>query len=217
MMPASRPAEAAIVTSVPYFIGGVATALPLLLIPVDVPRLGLVTLHLSALVTMALILGLRLAPLVDAEWFVDRNWPVARRRWAAAASLIVVAVTVVGLVTLATSAALRMQPSLQFLQLLSSLDIAWAVTAIVIGTRLLRGTGWAIGAGLALNVVCVAALWNYLRVVGFEADGGWLLDGARLMRLVIPADMAAAALALGVLLFGLRRLDQPIEQASDQS
>jgi len=189
----------------------------LLLVPDDWSLLARTTVHLTGLVTMALAIALQLAPLVESVWFTDRDWPDVRKRLAAAATLIALVALVVGLVTLATSAALRLQPSMQFLQILSSLDIAWAVTALVIGTRLLRGNGAAVVAGVALDAVCVGALWNYLRVVGFEPDGGWLLDGDKLRQLVIPADMVAATVALIVLGLGLRRLSQPIEQASDQS
>ncbi len=213
----ASPVETAILRAAPYLFGGVGAALPLLLVPTDSSRLVVVTTHLSILVAMALVVALRLAPLVELSWFVDRSWSPTRRRLAAAAVLIAIVTLVIGLVTLVTSAALRLQPSLQFLQLLSALDIAWAVAALVIGLRLLAGRTAAVIGGLALDIVCVAALWNYLRVVGFEADGGWLLDGARLMRLVIPADMVAAVIALVVLALGLRRLDQPMEQASDQS
>jgi hypothetical protein len=216
-MSTPRPAEQAIVIAAPYLLIGVAAALPLFLVPNDWSLLARTTIHLTALVSMALALALQLAGLVESVWFPDRGWPEARKRLAAAATLIALVALVVGLVTLATSAALRFQPSLQFLQLLSSLDIAWAVTALVIGTRLLRGSGAAFVAGVALDVVCVGALWNYLRLVGFETDGGWLLDGDRLGQLVIPADMAAAAVAIVVLGFGLRSLAQPIGQASDQS
>ena len=216
-MSVERPAETAIVVAAPYLIGGVMAGLPLLLVPGDVSRLVLVTLHLSALVTLALALALRLAPLIDEDWFLDRSWSHRRRRLAAAAVLIAIVALVIGLVTLVTSAALRLQPSLQFLQLLSALDIAWAVAALVIGLRALAGRATAVTGGVVLDVVCVAALWNYLRIVGFEADGGWLLDGDRLMQLVIPADMVAASLAAVVLVMGVRRLDQPLEQASDQS
>ena len=60
-------------------------------------------------------------------------------------------------------------------------------------------------AGLAVGVACVASIWNYLRVVGFAGDGGWLLDGGELMRLVIPFDMVAAFVAGTVLFVGTRR------------
>lgn len=216
-MSVDRPAETAIVVAAPYLVGGVMAGVPLLFVPGDVSRLAVVTLHLSALVTLALALALRLAPLIEAGWFIDRSWSQPRKRVAAAAALIVTVTFVVGLVTLVTSAALRLQPSLQFLQLLSALDIAWAVAALVIGLRLLAGRATAALGGVILDVACVAALWNYLRIVGFEGDGGWLLDGSRLMQLVIPADMVAAAIALLVLGIGIRRLGQPMEQASDQS
>ena len=213
----ARPAEQAIVIGAPYLAVGVAIALPLLLVPADWSLLVVSTVHLAALVTMALALALHLAPLIGARWFVDRTWRPGRKRLAAAAALIALVALVTGLVTLATSAALRLQPSLQFLQLISALDIAWAVTTLVLGVRLLVGTRVAIAAGIALNVVCVAALWNYLRIVGFAPDGGWLVDGERLLQLVIPADMVAALGALLALGFGLRAPDHPIEHASDQS
>ena len=212
-----RPAESAVVAVVPHLLAGLAAALPLLVVPSTMSRLVVVTVHLSGLVTLALLAALRLAPLVTGDWFPDRGWSVGHRRWAAAAFGVALVALVVGLVTLATSAALRLQPSLQFLQLLSALDIAWAVTALVIGVRIIAGGRTAIVAGVLLNVVCVAALWNYLRLVGFTGDGGWLLDGGRLMQLVIPADMVAALIAVVVLAIGLRRIDQPTEQASDQS
>ena len=215
-MPTS-PAERTIVISAPFLAGGVAVALTLLAVPSSWSLLAVTTAHLAALVAMGLVLAVRLAPLVAEPWFSESAWSQPRRRLAAAATLIAVIALVVGLVTLATSAALRLQPSLQFLQLISALDIAWAAAALVIGVWLLRGGRAAWVAGTLLGVVCVAALWNYLRVVGFETDGGWLVDGSRLWTLVIPADMVAATVAVITATIGLRRLDQPMAQASDQS
>jgi hypothetical protein len=62
-----------------------------------------------------------------------------------------------------------------------------------------------VGAGLLVGVACVFSIWNYLRVVGFATDGGWLLDGGELMRLVLPFDMVAAIVAGSVLFLGTRK------------
>ncbi len=123
---------------------------------------------------------------------------------------------VVALVTLASSAALGYDPSLQFLQLLSALDIAWAVAALVLGARLLAGERWASLAGLVLSGVCVWSIWRYLEVVGFSAEGGWIVSGPDLWRYVLPFDIAAAILAAGALIAGLRAT-QPTAQRSAQS
>ena len=52
---------------------------------------------------------------------------------------IVIVTGVTALVTLATTAALRFEPSLQFLQLLSALDIAWVVAGTTLAVRSLWG------------------------------------------------------------------------------
>ena len=116
----------------------------------------------------------------------------------------VIVTGVIGLVTLATSGSLRFQPSLQFLQLLSALDIAWAGAAIVFGVWRRWGRTAAIWGGVALGVACVASIWNYLRIVGLGGDGGWAVDGGELMRLVIPSDVMAATVAIVLLWVGMR-------------
>ncbi len=61
-------------------------------------------------------------------------------------------------------------------------------------------------AAIALDVVCVVSIWNYLRVVGFDAQGGWVVDRSELLTLVIPFDVAAAVMAIGALLAADRRV-----------
>jgi len=61
--------------------------------------------------------------------------------------------------SLATSAALRYDPSLQFLQLLSSLDIAWAATALALGAR--RRFGPRVAAGAELKLDLAFAYWRW--------------------------------------------------------
>lgn len=212
--PSSRPAEWALVTAFPVLVAGVVAALPLLGVPQGWSLMGRVVTHLVGVVALGWWLGVRLLTAIDGAWFAAWPWTARRRRLGGALALTAIVTLVVGLVTLATSAALRLQPSLQFLQLLSTLDIAWVVMTLMLGLRLLGRRRAAPWWGLVMATMCVASLANYLRVVGFAADGGWLLHGDELVRLVIPADTVAALIAVAVLAAGLR---QPIEQASDQS
>ncbi|NIR60829.1 MAG: hypothetical protein GWO02_15625 [Gammaproteobacteria bacterium] len=119
--------------------------------------------------------------------------------------LVVLPTGVVALVTLASSAALRFDPSLQFLQLLSALDIAWAGAALMIGTRWLWGRIAAFFAGGMLGILCVLSVWNYLRVVGFGPDGAWAVRAGEMMTLILPFDTAAAVMAIASLGAGIRR------------
>jgi hypothetical protein len=118
---------------------------------------------------------------------------------------VVLVTGVVALVTLASSAALRYPPSMQFLQLLSAVDIAWVVAAFVVGAGRAWGRAAAIVGGAVVGIVCVAAIWRYLDIVGFGPNGEWIVDGAELWRNVIPADMVAALTAIGVFAYGARR------------
>ena len=119
--------------------------------------------------------------------------------------VIVLVTGVVALVTLASSAALRYPPSLQFLQLLSAVDIAWVVAAFVIGAGRAWGRSAGVIGGLLVGIVCVAAIYAYLGLVGFGPAGEWIVDGSALWTRVIPVDMAAALGAIAVFAYGTRR------------
>jgi hypothetical protein len=164
---------------------------------------GLFIGHLAVLVGFGVALAVDLTRFVDSEdWF--RGWAPGRRRWGAVATLVALDAGAVGLLTLASSAALGFDPSLQFLQLLSALDIAWAGAAIALGAYLKwgsRAAAW-IG-GSVLGVVCLFSIWRYLDAVGFAADGGWKVSGSDLMTYVIPFDMAAAAVAVFIVWMGV--------------
>lgn len=169
--------------------------------------------HLTIIQVATFLLVVELASLTDEPWFEG-----VRRAWlASSASLIAAAVGFSALLTLATSAAARYDVSLQFLQLLSSLDIAWVVAALYLGTRALSTNRLAIPAGSALLIACVASIAVYLSAVGFTPDGGWLVDGAELLRIVLPSDVMAAIISLTVLLIASTRKDQPTAQARLQS
>lgn len=139
------------------------------------------------------------------------------RCFGAAAALVALATGVVALVTLASSAALRYDVSLQFLQLLSALDIAWAAAGLGIGGMWRWGPGRALVAVGALIAVCVWSIARYLQVVGFGPSGEWVVEGGALMRHVLPYDMAAALAAIVVLVAGARRRAQATRQPSAQS
>ncbi len=212
------PVEKALARSLRWLSAGLFASLLLVALPAaDSDRLLLVvTFHLGAVVAFGLGVGLDLARFTDGPWFVETRAGWFWRRFGAMASIVALTTGVVALVTLASSAALGYQPSLQFLQLLSALDIAWATAGLMFGIRLMAGDRWALLAGLAVAVICIWSIWRYLDVVGFAADGGWLLSGADLWRYVLPFDIAAALMAIGALVIGIRS-SQPTEHRSPQS
>lgn len=194
---------------------GIPLSLLALIFEAPGPQDGLLGYNLAHLVVLqvaALLLAAELAPFLDRPWFlaVSRSW------LASAASLIAIVTGFAALLTLATSAAARYEPSLQFLQLLSSLDIAWVTAALFYGAWKLWGrpTAWVLGS--LIVVACVASIAVYLNVVGFTESGGWLVDASRMMTIVIPADTVAAVVALAVLLSAGWKADQPIEQRNPQ-
>lgn len=199
------PVEQGLIVAAPYLLAGLFAAVPLVFVPETWSLFGRFVGHLGLLTVLAVALSFRIAPLAADEWFAATGWSSAARRMAGATVLVVLVTGVIGLVTLATTAALRLQPSLQFLQLLSALDIAWVVAASTIGALLMWGRAKSLIAGGIVGTVCVLAIWNYLRVVGFAPDGGWLLDGGELLRLVIPGDVIVAVGAVAILVAGVRR------------
>lgn len=146
-------------------------------------------------------------------WFSTTTRP-----WLATqASTIAVSVGLSALLTLATSAAARLDPSLQFLQLLSSLDIAWVVAATFLGATAIWGFRVGVLAGSAILLACVMSIAVYLSRVGFTDNGGWLVDGATMLRVVISSDVVAAVVAVTLLLSASRARDQPMAQPRAQS
>jgi hypothetical protein len=210
--------ENALARSLRWLAVGLGVSLLLVALPeADADRLLLVvTFHLGAIVAFGLGVGLDLARFTDGPWFAEIGNSWFWRRFGAMATIVALTTGVVALVTLASSAALGYQPSLQFLQLLSALDIAWATAGLMFGVRLLAGDRSSLLAGLVLAVVCIWSIWRYLDVVGFTADGGWLLSGPDLWRYVLPFDIAAAVMAIGALVIGIRST-QPTEQRKPQS
>ena len=197
--------ERVVLAAVPFLLAGLVLSLPLLLVTWTPPPITPVIVHLSGLVLLGLVTAVWLAPLAGPDWFLGRAWSAWWRLVASGVTVVVITTGVVGLVTLASSAALQFPPSMQFLQLLSALDIAWAGGALVVGAHRAWGRAAAVTAGVVLGVVCVFAIWRYLDVVGFGPSGEWIVDGPALWRNVIPADTAAALVAIVVFTYGTWR------------
>lgn len=207
--------ERAVLATTPFLGLGLLASLPLLLITWTAPPFTMVIAHLTALVLLGLVASLRLAPLAGGDWFLGRSWSPFWRAIGSGVSVVFLVTGMVGLVTLASSAALRYPPSMQFLQLLSALDIAWAGAALVVGVYRAWRLPAAVVAGSILAVICVWSIWWYLDAVGFGPNGEWIVDASVLMRRVLPFDIAAAVMAIGALLYGTHR--QATEQARPQS
>ena len=194
--------EHALVRTLLWLLPALLAAPILLAVPGQDDPFGLFIGQLAVLVAFGVALAVHLTRYLDPDgWF--RGWSALRSRLATAAVLVALVTGAVALLALATSGALRLEPSLQFLQLLSALDIAWAGAAIAFGAFMKwgsRAAAW-IG-GAVLGVFCIFSIWRYLDVVGFTADGGWTVSGSDLMTYVIPFDMAAAAVALVMLWVG---------------
>ena len=201
--------ERAALRAVGPLLLGLAVSAPLLLLPRSSSRQTDFLIHLIALVAFSLALTWRLAPLSSARWFPHRPWSMQTERLVSSASLIVIVTGVTALVTIASSAAMQYQPSLQYLQLLSALDIAWVVAGTMVAARLLWGQMAALVAGWMMSVVCVLSIKLYLDEVGLTDSGAWLVDGEQMLRLVIPFDVAAALIAVGLSLLAARRAASP--------
>ena len=207
--------ERAVLATVPFLGIGLLASLPLLLVSWSAPPLVVVIVHLTALVLLGLAASIRLAPSAGADWFLGQSWDPFWRAVASGVSVVFLVTGMVGLVALASSAALRYPPSMQFLQLLSALDIAWAVAALVVGVYRAWRLPAAVVAGSILAVICIWSIWWYVDAVGFGPNGEWIVDASVLMRRVLPFDIAAAVMAIAALLYGTRC--QAIEQARPQS
>ena len=197
--------EDAVLIAFPWLVGGLAASLPLLLLPPLADRRWEAMIHLSLLVLFLFALTWRLGSSGDRPWFYGREWSEDRRRLATAIALIVIVTGVTALVTIASSAALQYQPSLQFLQLLSALDIAWVVAGTTLAGRALWGNVPAFAAGLMMSIICVLSIGLYLADVGLSADQSWVVDGSKMVTLVLPFDVAAAVITIGLTVIASRR------------
>jgi hypothetical protein len=202
---ARPPLEHALLVTLRFLVVSLAFTLVLLAVPpIDSSRLLLAVLaHLSLVVAVGLALAALVVRRSDERWFVGGS--ALSERIATATTIVVLVTGFVALVTLASSAALRLEPSLQFLQLLSALDIAWVTTATMVGYGWWMGRRTGVVASLVVAVVCIWSIWAYLDAVGFTDEGGWLVDGAALWRYVLPFDIMAAVIGVTGILVGSSR------------
>lgn len=207
-----RPLEAGLLRATRWLVPGLVVGAVLLIVDVSDDVLTVVTTQLVFITVGIVVLAFRMSDDTDRAWF-DRTGPLGWFTTAAAATALVTGWA--ALVTLATSAALQLDPSLQFLQLLSALDIAWVVTATVIGFRWVGGRLVGQMAGVLMGAVCVLSIWRYLGAVGFTASGGWLVSADDLWIYVLPFDITAAVIAMGSVIVGSQR--QATAQPSPQS
>ena len=211
------PIERALVRSVLWLVFGLLASLPLLLIDAGDDPTVVFLVHLSVLVAFGLGLTIAMLPLSGADWFAGSGWEAGTRLTASGIGVVVLVTGAVGLVTLASSAALRYDPSTQFLQLLSALDIAWVTAAVVIGGQRASSRTTGIVGGIAMGIVCVWSIWYYLDAVAFGPKGEWVVSASDLATRVLPFDTAAAIVAIGVFAFGTYSASQAMEQPSAQS
>ncbi len=216
-IPDMPPIERALLRTIPWMIAGLIASLPLLLVPSPKAPLTWFSIQLILLVAFSLVLTFVLMPLGDEPWFAATKWGPWGRSMAGGISLVVLVTGTVGLVTLASSATLGLDPSLQYLQLLSALDIAWVAAAVVLGVYRTKGRVLAVVAGSTVGVVCVWSIWNYLNIVGFGPGGSWIGFGPDLLRYVIPIDVFSAFIAVGLFLVGVRSQAHETEQPNPQS
>lgn len=212
------PIERALLVTARWLAGALAASALLLVVDVSGDPLPIFIAQLTGLVVFALILSYVLVPLGTSDWFAGSSWSPLTVYWASGVGLVVLVTGTVGLVTLASSAALRFDPSTQFLQLLSALDIAWVVAALAVGVfRWSDRLDVAVASSAIIGVICVWAIWNYLVTVGFGPNGEWIVSSADLARLVLPFDVASAFIAVAFFAVGSRKAAQATEHPSPQS
>lgn len=211
------PIERALLRTVPWLVGALVLSLPLLMVDTGLDLLGVFIFHLSVLVVFSLVLAHILVPLGTAAWFEATGWGTVARLVAGGIGIVVLVTGTVGLVTLGSSAALRFDPSTQFLQLISALDIAWVTAAVTLGLHRAFGRIWAVVGGSVIGAICVWSIWRYLDHVGFGPNGEWIVSNPDLVRFVLPYDVVAAVTAVTLFLVGARSSAQATEQPSAQS
>ena len=202
--------ETASAQAFPFLIDALGVSALGLLVPTSLSlgvRFGS---HLVLLVLFGFFLAQRMLATTDALWFGATPLRKDRRVMATGLGVIIIVTGVVGLVTLASSAALRFQPSTQFLQLLSALDIAWAMATVMVALYWLWGRRVALVGGLTVGVVCVITIARYLDAVGFTRGGKWRLEAESLWTHVLPFDIAVAVIAIGLFFYAAKRRSRTI-------
>lgn len=197
--------EQVLTRSLMWSTAGAACAVPILVLPQPDDPLLTMTVHLSLLVLFGIALVFHLAPLVEEPWFDGLGLGTGGRTaltWMVAGAQAILAC---GLATIATAAAFRYAPSVQFLVLLAVLGVVASITIAALGARRRFGPTVAGWTAVAIGAVGVWPIWRYGATVGFTPDGGWLVDGGEVLRVIVPVDLIRWAVALTLFTMGVRR------------
>ncbi|NND01385.1 MAG: hypothetical protein HKN91_01230, partial [Acidimicrobiia bacterium] len=94
----------------------------------------------------------------------------------------------------------------QFLQLLSTLDIAWAATTVMVALYwLLDRAQIALFGGVAVVGTCIWAYARYVDEVALGPNGAWRLRASELWEYVLVYDTLVAVVAVGLLFAAINR------------
>ena len=100
------PIERALLRTVPWLLGGLVASLPLLFVSTGDSPLGWFIVQLTVLVAIGLGLSVALLGFGDEPWFVTMPWSPSIRSISSGVCLVILVTGTVGLITLASSAAL---------------------------------------------------------------------------------------------------------------
>ena len=151
-------------------------------------------------------LAFRLLKRLEPVWFDSSPITATQRVFGTGLGVVIIVTGCVGLVTLASSAALRLRPATQFLQLLSTLDIAWAASTVMVAAYWLWSrVRVALFGGLVVVAACTVTLARYVDEAAFGPNGGWRLTASELWEYVLPYDIGVAAIAIGMLFYAVRK------------
>lgn len=198
--------EDAVLDAFPFLVDALGISALGLLVPSSLPLRGRVVVQLTLISVFALYLAYRLLRRLDPVWFEGAPITSSQRAFGTALGVVVIVTGSVGLVALASSAALRLRPPTQLLQLLSALDIAWAATTVMVASFWLwNRVRVALLQGAAVVALCVFAYYRYVDEVAFGPSGAWRLRASELWEYVLVYDIAIAVIAIALLVFAVRR------------
>ena len=194
------PIETAALRTLLWATTGAAAAIPVLVLPQPDDPLFTAVVQLAIIAVYAVAMTLHLAALGDAPWFDGLAIGGRARRGLTWVMLVADVAGASAVTALATSAALRYQPSVQLLQLVSVIVVGVVVSASALGTRRRWGGAPALAMAAVLGAVLVWVMWRHLDTVGSTASGGWRVDGSVVRETVVP--YVAGAVVVAGALFG---------------
>lgn len=202
----SSQLEAAVLDAFPFLIDALGISALGLLVPSSLSVRWRVMVQLILISLFGIYLAFRLLKRLEPVWFESATITATQRVLGTALGVVIIVTGSVGLVTLASSAALRLRPPTQFLQLLSALDIAWAASTVMVAAYWLwNRVRVALVGGAFVLVMCTWAMARYIDEAALGPSGAWRLSAAELWEYVLPYDIAIAVVAVGLLILAVRR------------